>query len=295
MPNRIIRDGILTSERVERLSWAEEVFYRRVMSVVDDFGRYFAKPALLRAACYPLLLQRVSDSDIEKWLTKCVEAALVRVYPAQDGKRYLELLDFRQQQRATHSKFPAYDEHLHSKCIADDTQMISNAHLVGDGDEVVCEGDTSSPRGDGGRAGDGFDEFWKVYPRKVGKGDARKSWIKSQKERPLIENILRAVRKQCQSQEWQKERGAFIPHPSTWLNQGRWDDGGLDYAALSGRTISKPLLASEIALPVVDEDAAFAWRVENYPMSVQQSGGRDEYPFSAWPPEIRAQFLASKP
>ena len=48
MPNRILREGILTSERIERLDWAEEVFYRRVMSVVDDYGRYYARPALLR-------------------------------------------------------------------------------------------------------------------------------------------------------------------------------------------------------------------------------------------------------
>ena len=67
MPNRVIREGILTSERIEMLGWAEEVFYRRLMSVVDDFGRYYARPALLRAACYPLLL------------TKRMEAAAARV------------------------------------------------------------------------------------------------------------------------------------------------------------------------------------------------------------------------
>ena len=76
MPNRIIREGILTSEKLENLGWAEEVFYRRLMSVVDDYGRYYAKPSLLRAACYPLLLAKVSDSDIEKWLAVCADAAL---------------------------------------------------------------------------------------------------------------------------------------------------------------------------------------------------------------------------
>lgn len=129
MPNRILREGILTSERVERLNWAEEVFYRRLMSVVDDFGRYYARPALLRAACYPLLLTKVSDSDIEKWLSACENAALVRVYPASDGKRYLQMLDFRQQVRAAASKFPQPPD----VCAADAQQMRSNgeasAHL----------------------------------------------------------------------------------------------------------------------------------------------------------------------
>lgn len=125
MPNRILREGILTSERVERLNWAEEVFYRRLMSVVDDFGRYYARPALLLAACYPLLLKKVSDSDIEKWLSACENAALVRVYPASDGKRYLQLLDFKQQVRATASKFPP----MPSECAADAQQPPADAHL----------------------------------------------------------------------------------------------------------------------------------------------------------------------
>jgi hypothetical protein len=54
MPNRVLREGILTSERVNALDWPAEVFYRRLMSVVDDFGRYWAKPELLRAGLYPL-------------------------------------------------------------------------------------------------------------------------------------------------------------------------------------------------------------------------------------------------
>lgn len=105
MPVRILRDGILTSEPVCSLSWAEEVFYRRLMSVVDDHGRFYALPKLLRAACYPLQIDKVSDSDIGKWLTALVEAALVRVYPASDGKRYITIEKFGQRVQSK-SKFP---------------------------------------------------------------------------------------------------------------------------------------------------------------------------------------------
>lgn len=105
MPTRIIRDGILTSERVDMLSWQEEVFYRRLQSVVDDHGRFYANPKLILAACFPLRVGKVSDSDIGKWLTACVTAALVRVYPASDGKRYVEILDFGQRIQSK-SKFP---------------------------------------------------------------------------------------------------------------------------------------------------------------------------------------------
>lgn len=125
MPNRIIREGILTSPKLAKLGWAEEVFYRRLLSVVDDYGRYYADPGMLRAACYPRQLNKVSDSDVGKWLGACSDAALVRVYPAEDGERYLEVVKFDQQVRAKKSKFPD----MRSTCVADDEQTPANAHL----------------------------------------------------------------------------------------------------------------------------------------------------------------------
>ena len=125
MPNRIIREGILTSPKLAKLGWAEEVFYRRLLSVVDDFGRYYADAGMLRAACYPRQLNKVSDSDVGKWLRTCADAALVRVYPAEDGERYLEVVKFDQQVRAKKSKFPD----VLITCAADATHTLANAHL----------------------------------------------------------------------------------------------------------------------------------------------------------------------
>lgn len=130
MPSRILRDGILTSERVTSLDWPAEVFYRRLMSVVDDFGRYYATPVLLRSACYPLQIDKVSDADVKAWLDACIKANLVNVYKALDGKTYLELCDFRQQVRAKNSKFPSCDTQMHSTCTA---------YAPVDGDVVVVE------------------------------------------------------------------------------------------------------------------------------------------------------------
>jgi len=130
VPNRILREGILTSPRMIKLNWAEEVFYRRLISIVDDFGRYHADPMLLRAACYPRQLDKVSDSDVGKWTRATAEAGLVRVYEVA-GQPYLELLDFRQQKRAQKSKFPAHDEQMPSERLAPAVHPPSNAHLGG--------------------------------------------------------------------------------------------------------------------------------------------------------------------
>lgn len=69
-----------------------------------------------------------------------------------------------------------------------------------------------------------FAEFWKVYPKKVGKEAARKSWMKIKPDKALFIKMLEAVETAKKSKQWQKDNGQYIPNPSTWLNQGRWDD-----------------------------------------------------------------------
>lgn len=68
-----------------------------------------------------------------------------------------------------------------------------------------------------------FDTFWKEYPRKVGKGDARKKFAKAL-TKTSFDNIMEALRRVKASAQWQKDGGQFVPHPATWLNQERWDD-----------------------------------------------------------------------
>lgn len=126
MPNRIVREGILTSEPVDSLSsWAAEVFYRRLMSVVDDYGRYFASASLLRAACYPLRLDKVSNADVEKWLAECAGAALVSTYEV-GGKKYLQLLNFKQRIRQDESCYPPPKE----QCQPRDSHVRADPEVV---------------------------------------------------------------------------------------------------------------------------------------------------------------------
>ena len=66
-----------------------------------------------------------------------------------------------------------------------------------------------------------FDTFWAQYPRKVGKQAAIKAYAKSLKL-TTPERILEGV-KLLKSETAGKEID-FIPHPSSWLNAGRWDD-----------------------------------------------------------------------
>lgn len=88
--------------------------------------------------------------------------------------------------------------------------------------------------------GERFDEFWKAYPKKVGKEAARKAFVKLHPTAELFKVILDGIEKSKKSQQWQEEHGRFIPDPSKWLNQGRWDDELTEAQQPKSRTPTSP-------------------------------------------------------
>jgi len=66
---------------------------------------------------------------------------------------------------------------------------------------------------------EGFEEFWRAYPRKVCKAVAFGHYIKVIRKGASHHAIMHGVEKYPFSEDKQ-----FIPHPATWLNQHRWED-----------------------------------------------------------------------
>jgi hypothetical protein len=69
-----------------------------------------------------------------------------------------------------------------------------------------------------------FEEFWKVYPKKVAKADARKAWQQTKTVRPELSKLIMAIQSHCRTEQWMRNSGAFIPYPATWLRGERWED-----------------------------------------------------------------------
>ncbi len=65
-----------------------------------------------------------------------------------------------------------------------------------------------------------FNEFWSVYPRKVGKGAARRAWVTAIKNGAEAEQVILAAKLFASEPRELK----FTPHPATWLNGERWLD-----------------------------------------------------------------------
>jgi hypothetical protein len=66
-----------------------------------------------------------------------------------------------------------------------------------------------------------FNQFWSVYPRKKGKGQARKAFEKAL-EKTDLQTILDGVHAYIANDVMDDPQ--FIAHPSTWLNGERWED-----------------------------------------------------------------------
>ena len=68
-----------------------------------------------------------------------------------------------------------------------------------------------------------FDAFWAVYPRLVGKTDAKKAWAKAvEKLKMRPTDILEGARRYAAAKRGMDKQ--YIAHASTWINAQRWLD-----------------------------------------------------------------------
>lgn len=105
MPTRYLKPGIRDSELIDQLSpMAETLFYRLIVTV-DDFGRADARPAMVKATCYPIKAD-ITAQQCDAMLAELATVGLVDVYTI-DGKPYLQLRKWDNAPRAKASKFPA--------------------------------------------------------------------------------------------------------------------------------------------------------------------------------------------
>jgi DNA-binding transcriptional MocR family regulator len=71
---------------------------------------------------------------------------------------------------------------------------------------------------------EGFEQFWKLYPKKKSRKDATKAWAKLKPNDELRQTLITALGSHCVSEDWAKDGGRYVPNAATWLNGERWHD-----------------------------------------------------------------------
>ena len=69
-----------------------------------------------------------------------------------------------------------------------------------------------------------FSEFWDAYPKKRDKKGAEKAFRDIKHLATEFPKIIRDVRTKAQSTQWKEQDGRFIPNPTTYIRQERWND-----------------------------------------------------------------------
>ncbi len=217
MPNRIIKESVCVSDSIDSLSWFEEVLFYRLIVNCDDYGRFDGRAAVIKSRLFPLK-DSVTVKAVSDAINKLASAELVTLY-VFEGKPYLYLptWDKHQQVRARRSKYPEPSSDLISSDIICN-QMISDVPVIQSENKSESENESESKSA----REDAFDTFWAAYPRKVGKGAARKAFAKLPAD--VFPLLVPAVEAQKQCAQWRKNGGEYIPNPATWLNQERWED-----------------------------------------------------------------------
>lgn len=71
---------------------------------------------------------------------------------------------------------------------------------------------------------DGFEQFYRLYPRRQKRPSAESAWKKLKPDTALRETLLAALAKHCLRPDWIKDGGQYIPLPASWLNGRCWED-----------------------------------------------------------------------
>lgn len=196
------------------------VAFAGLWCAADREGRFKWEPRRLGVQILPY-----DQADFSRVLDALATRGFIRKYASGTGV-FGVIPSFGTHQvinnREKESELPEPLEYMDcDACLTRDPRVTHADSVEGKGREGNMEGKGRDSDASGTRQAVGFDEFWMAYPRKTGKGDAEKAWLKM---RPPLPDVLSALEWQRSQESWTKDRGQFIPMPSTYLNQKRWLD-----------------------------------------------------------------------
>ncbi len=193
----MIHETIFSSVQVSKLTKPARLLYIGMIILGDDSGRLRGSPAFLRSRIFPYD-DDIKLKDVENWRNEVIKEKLVDLYSNSLSSNLDEFI--------VHPNWKKYQS-LRSDRIKE--SKIPSPNDIEPKSEYSKE----------------FESFWKEYPRKVGKGAAWKVWKKIKGANKLFMAIVQSVKNHKDNDpQWKKEKGIFIPHPSTFLNQARWED-----------------------------------------------------------------------
>lgn len=244
---RSIKPEFWRSEDISSLSIEDRLLFIGLWSYVDDNGVGQDRVPLIVADLFADDMSRHPRDTLARvadGVERLAEAGRIVRYSV-DGRNYLAITNWETHQRIDRPNKPRYPDPTSENAVPRDTlatvsrqsrdtpssgteeqrnrgtgEQLTHARQVGrvnktDAPEDIPDTTNGYP--------DGFETWWKTYPRPVGKRKAFEAWFRAVKRiRP--DDLLEATRTfaDFHAQDGTDER--FIPYPTTWLNRDGWGD-----------------------------------------------------------------------
>ncbi len=279
--NPLLR-SVHESEKINAVSEGAEVLYYRLIAASDDAGRFYGDPQWVLAKLFTarMVAGQLDAKVVDRRLSELEKVGLLRRYDIGLA-RYIELIDafkiFRKDVKPQ-VQFPgplpesvtdaarARDESVTGPLRVrpesgplspspepspDPKPLAPNGALADPGGPAVV-----APSANGKKGNDyspAFETWWLVYPVKVKKWATYKAWMQARDglalhpgcSRPeAVARLQNAVEAFSASVVGRSDR---CPHPTTWLNQGRYDDDRSEWDRV--RYEDKPKGATVVPIP----------------------------------------------
>ncbi|MBR6613145.1 MAG: phage replisome organizer N-terminal domain-containing protein [Clostridia bacterium] len=99
-----------------------------------------------------------------------------------------------------------------------------------------------------------FNEFYSAYPKKVNKQQVQKWFKKNKPNDKQFDYMMQRLQEFKKSKDWIKDKGQFIPYPSTWLNQKRWEDEGVIEKQTQQTETAEEKYKNNIFMQILEEE-----------------------------------------
>lgn len=112
MPQRFLKPGITNSERWNSISWSAQSLFIRLLTIVDDYGRYDGRSPVIHGQCFSLYNainpeRPVKLQETDKMLQEIAATHLVDIY-VSEGKTVLQITQWTERLReGVKEKWPA--------------------------------------------------------------------------------------------------------------------------------------------------------------------------------------------
>lgn len=212
MPDRLIRDELLNSERYWSVSDEAKLLYIHLILSADDTARYSGKNFTLRTRCFSG--RGMESNRMEILLTELTDQDLIRLYFVNND-RFIFIPRFKQRLRFVNSKYPEPPNEINDIVIKKTDLSQTKDSLKTDSrppkrrEEKRSNTYTSE-----------FELFWKAYSKSSGKSNAFIEWNKLSPDAVLTELIIKKAKAQT----------IAIPEPKyrkdaeRWIRDRRWED-----------------------------------------------------------------------